>query len=254
MAAGSVQIKGDGARWRELARTHEYGAALVYYPAGVAHPMHEHDCAQASFLLTGGFKEDGDGLAATPVTGMQGYKPAGASHRCQFGRDGALILSVNFREGVDPDLPFLGFARGGGDRRSLLALLLAQAASTQDVVDDLLATLDMGETRGARPGWLRRAAEQFADDPLSEVGDVAAAHGIHRVQLSRAFQRHFGVSPSRYRLHCKAARAVRLMVEDGEAPASAAVAAGFADQAHFTRTAKSLAGIGPGRLRRLLAA
>lgn len=255
MNATSIMRKKDGARWRELARTPDYGAALVYYPAGVEHPMHEHDCAQASFVLTGGLEDEGDGQAASPQSGMQGYKPAGASHRCHFGRDGALILSVNFGTDVEPGFPFLEFAHGQEENRRLLGLLFGEAAETRDVVDDLLATLGVGAAAGrARPEWLRRVAERFADEPLTEVGEIAAVHGIHRVQLSRAFQRHFGVSPSRYRLHCKAARAVKLMVEDGEAPASAAVAAGFADQAHLTRTTRMLAGMGPGRLRSLLAA
>ena len=251
----SLQIKPDGARWRKLVRTERYSAALVYYPAGVCHRRHEHDAAQATFVLTGGFEEQADGGDTEPKGQVHGFKPAGARHACRFGRDGAMILSINFPRDVETGIGFQAFAPSGSEIGDLSRLLVERCASPEEAVDDLLAVIGTQERRtGDAPTWLRRVAEQFVDEPLTPVGEVAEGHGIHRVQLSRAFQRHFGISPTRYRLQCKAARAVRLMIEDGETPSSAAVGAGFADQAHLTRTVRALSGMGPARLRGLLAA
>lgn len=250
-----LHISKDGARWRVLARNAAYEAGLVYYSSGIAHGRHEHASAQATFLLTGGFAEQADGGDGEPSGLVHGFKPAGARHACRFGRDGALILSVNFRRGVDPGLAFRAFTPSDAEMGRVTRLLFDGCLDPVDAIDDLLGGMGgtASHTRDA-PGWLRRVAERFADEPLVEVSAVAADHGIHRVQLSRAFQRHLGVSPSRYRLHCKAARAVRLMLEEGEAPSMAAAGAGFADQAHLTRTVRTLSGMAPARLRGLLAA
>lgn len=250
-----LHISRDGARWRIVTRTAAYEAGLVYYPAGIAHERHEHGGAQATFLLTGGFEEQADGGDGEPTGLVHGFKPAGARHSCRFGRDGALILSVNYRRGIDPGFDFYAFAPTGQEMGRVTRLLFSDCIAPEEAIDDLLAGMGgVASYHRDTPPWLRQVAEQFADEPLVEVGAVAAGHGIHRVQLSRAFQRHLGVSPSRYRLHCKAARAVRLMLEEGEAPSMAAVGAGFADQAHLTRTVRTLSGIGPARLRGLLAA
>ena len=250
-----MRLAPDGSRWRVLAHAPAYVAALVYYPAGTVHRRHEHHAAQATFLLTGGFEEQADGGDGEPTGQVHGFKPAGARHSCRFGRDGALILSVNYRRGIEPALGFSRFAPSGEEMARVTRLLFEGCVDPRDAVDDLLGAIGPGPAiTSDAPRWLRLVAEQFADEPLVEVGAVASSHGIHRVQLSRAFQRHLGVSPSRYRLHCKAARAVRLMLEEGEAPSMAAVGAGFADQAHLTRTVRTLSGMGPARLRAMLAA
>lgn len=249
-----LHLAPDGSRWRVVARTSDYEAGLVYYPAGVEHRRHEHHRAQLTFMLTGGFEEQADGGDGEPSGSVYGYKPAGARHACRFGRDGALILSVNYHRDVDPGLPFMPFSRSTDEIGRTTRLMFERCVSPEEAIDDLVGAMGASRTPLSRtPLWLRHVAEHFADDPLAEVGAVAEEHGVHRVQLSRAFQRHLGISPSRYRLHCKASRAVRLMIEDGESPGMAAVGAGFADQAHLTRTAKSLSGMAPAQLKRLLA-
>ncbi len=253
-----VRHRSDGSRYRILAFNADYEAALVHYPSGVEHPDHEHDLAQLSFLLCGGFAEEAEGRESEPHGPRHGFKPEGARHRCRFGRDGALILSVNFFDKA-PLLPMpAGWQWTGPEMARLYRLLFARGRAAAAVIDDLMGAigLELGQpmARADAPQWLARVAEEFADDPLAEVGEVAGRAGLHRVHLSRAFQKHFGLSPTQYRLQCKAARAVRLMIEDGERPGMAAAAAGFADQAHFTRTARALTGMVPGRMRQLLAA
>lgn len=247
----------NGSRWRILADNSDYEAGLVYYPAEVEHADHEHARGQLSFLLCGGFEEEAEGRASAPQGNRHGYKPPGARHACRFGRNGALILSINFREGVADAPAPTTWSPTGKEAEHLYGLLFDQCVTPEDAIADLMGSVTapaINPDPARAPAWLRQVAERFSDEPLAEVGEVAGAHGIHRVQLSRAFQKHMGVSPSRFRLHCKAARAVRLMIEEGETPGMAAIGAGFADQAHLTRTTRALSGLGPARLRRLLAA
>jgi AraC-like DNA-binding protein len=76
-------------------------------------------------------------------------------------------------------------------------------------------------------------------------GELEAASGLTRFELARQFRARFGTSPYRYSLmrRLESARA-RL----GARPvASVALEAGFADQAHFTRSFRRVFGMTPGR-------
>ena len=254
-----LRFRSDGARFRSLCRTPDYEAALVRYPADVIHPDHEHDHAQLTFLLCGGFADNWEGRESEPIGSRHGFRPEGARHNCRFGRSGALILSVNFFRpaslSVEPD----DWWPSGRAMVELYRLLLASAAPADQVIDDLLAVIALpceGATASVQnaPRWLRMVAEEMADDPLVEIGAIARRAGVHRVHLSRAFQKHYGVSPTQFRLHCKSALALGHMIEGRQPPGAAAVSGGFADQAHWTRASRASAGVGPARLRRLLAA
>lgn len=252
-----VRVELDGARVRRLCRTVDYQAALFYYPPGVHHPDHEHAEAGVTFLLSGGFMDDWEGRESTPSGSRHGFRPEGARHNCRFGRDGALILSVVLRNPCAMHFEPCEWRPSGRTMADLFAMLFARAAPAGPVIDDLLAAVGTGGEQAkaktpSPPRWLRRAAEEMSDDPTVAIAAVARRAGVHRVYLSRAFQAHFGLSPTHYRLHCKAAAAMRLMIDGGEPPGMAAVAAGFADQAHWTRASRALAGITPVRLRRLL--
>jgi AraC-like DNA-binding protein len=69
---------------------------------------------------------------------------------------------------------------------------------------------------------------------------------MNRFALARAFRAAFGTSPHRYLVARRIARAQRLMAA-GTPLAEAAIAAGFADQSHFTRHFKAHMGLTPGR-------
>jgi AraC family transcriptional regulator len=105
------------------------------------------------------------------------------------------------------------------------------------------------------PGWLMVAKRRLADDPgVVSVERLAAECGLHRVHFSRSFTAHLGVRPSVFRRRSMVARALALTLIDGLPLAEAALAAGFADQAHLTRAVRGICGMPLGRLRALLAA
>jgi AraC family transcriptional regulator len=252
-----VRTERDGTRIRTLADTADYAAALTYYPAGLRHDEHEHGEAALSFLLSGRFQDHCGGRESSLDGARHVFRPQGARHQCRFGPDGTLILSVHFRTACPPLLHPFQWRASGRDVADLCALLFARAAPAGQLIDDLLAAAGAGShfppgCRSGAPRWLRLVAEEIDDDPKVEIATLARRAGVHRVYLTRAFRTHFGASPTQFRLHRKAAAAVRHMVEGGDPPGRAAVAAGFADQAHWTRVSRAIGGFTPARLRRLL--
>ncbi len=89
-------------------------------------------------------------------------------------------------------------------------------------------------------------AANFAED-LS-LSELAAVVGVDRFRLLRAFRRCLGLPPHAYQTQLRLRYAKRLIAA-GEAPAMAAVAAGFADQSHLIRTFKAAYGVTPGQYR-----
>src|SRR5262249_13680790 len=109
------------------------------------------------------------------------------------------------------------------------------------------------EGRAARPPrHLARAALERARAVLAARRDVVrsaeleAITGLSRYELARQFRVAYGTSPYRYSLMRRLDFA-RAQLGAGAAVADLALAAGFADQAHFTRMFRSAFGVTPAR-------
>jgi AraC-like DNA-binding protein len=96
------------------------------------------------------------------------------------------------------------------------------------------------------PRWLDKA-EDFLharfQDSIS-LRDVAQEAGVHPVYLARVFRRTHGTNVSEYLRSLRLAEAGRLVMQ-GDSLAHAACAAGFADQAHFSRCCSKALGFSP---------
>jgi len=80
--------------------------------------------------------------------------------------------------------------------------------------------------------------------------DLEAVTGLSRYELARQFRASYGTSPYRYSL-MRRLEFARSRLGGGTPLAELALAAGFADQAHFTRMFRSAFGLTPGRYARL---
>jgi AraC family transcriptional regulator len=100
------------------------------------------------------------------------------------------------------------------------------------------------------PTWLRQARDIVHESPRRalRVRDVAAQVGVHPVYLTRVFRERFGTSLGSYQRQRRLAWAAERLAL-GEPVAETALAAGFADQAHFTRAFKRFSGSTPARFR-----
>ena len=95
-------------------------------------------------------------------------------------------------------------------------------------------------------------ARAFLDSRLSIVrsAELEAITGLSRYELARQFRALYGTSPYRYSLMRRLDFA-RSRLRGGMPLVEVALAAGFADQAHFTRIFRSTCGVTPGRYARL---
>ena len=96
-----------------------------------------------------------------------------------------------------------------------------------------------------------RRARAFLDAHLNErvsLAEVAAAAGLPPYQIYRAFERSFAMTPHHYQRQARV-RVAAGLIRRGVGLAEVAAAAGFADQAHLTRSFQSRMGVTPGAYR-----
>ncbi len=85
-------------------------------------------------------------------------------------------------------------------------------------------------------------------EPLT-LEQVAAAAGLGRFHLLRAFARRFGLTPHAWLLRRRVNHA-KTLLRAGVAPAEAILASGFADQSHLGLHFRRLVGLTPAAYRR----
>jgi AraC-like DNA-binding protein len=97
------------------------------------------------------------------------------------------------------------------------------------------------------PPSVSRAKALIDEDPTAVVtlADLAAASGLSRFQVVRAFSQATGMTPHAYLVQRRIG-IVRRMIAKGTPLADAALAGGFADQSHMTRTFVRAYGLTPG--------
>lgn len=96
-------------------------------------------------------------------------------------------------------------------------------------------------------------AREFLESRYSIVrsAEIEALTGLSRYELARQFRAMYGTSPYRYSL-LRRLDFARGALRRGEMLVNVALAAGFADQAHFTRLFAATYGMPPGRYTRMV--
>jgi AraC family transcriptional regulator len=198
------------------------------------------------------------------------FHPVTLPHATRVGRAGMRGLNVEAspawlaRYGLDADrLDAYRVYDGPGERLRLWTFLAAAfapgaagAADVETAAAELFEPLAAPSPAAGRPRWLYRAEEFLRDrfrDPVT-LRTVADEVGVHPVYCARVFRHVFGCPVSRYLRRLRLAEAGRLAVHEGYPLAQAAVAAGFADQAHLTRVCAATLGFTPKRFRDVRAA
>ncbi|MCG6574801.1 AraC family transcriptional regulator [Pseudomonas sp. AF32] len=103
--------------------------------------------------------------------------------------------------------------------------------------------------RGSHPGLMRAA--QFIHDHCTEalkLEDICAAAQLSPSYLSRAFKRHYGMTPHAFLVN-RRIQFARRQLREGRLIADVALDSGFADQAHFQRAFKQHLAATPGQYR-----
>jgi AraC family transcriptional regulator len=114
----------------------------------------------------------------------------------------------------------------------------------------LMASPLTGRGLGLERPWLGRAEEFLRAhfrEPVS-LRDAAREARVHPVHLARVFRRRYGLPVSAFLQSLRLVEAGRLVLQ-GTSLVDAAHAAGFSDQAHFSRLFSREFGFSPKRMR-----
>lgn len=201
--------------------------SVLFHPAGEAHSDYFHTSVRCFSLQLGGF-----GMDDTP-----GWRASvsSASVNSPGGRLSHLAARL-YREFCMPDR---------------VSRIMIEGLALQMMAETFRPAT--GPTHVAPP-WLEETKnilhEQFNARP--SLLNLARSAGVHPVHLAREFRRFYGCTITEYVLQRRLDYACREILNSRASLSEIALAAGFFDQSHFTRTFKMLMGMSPNQYRATL--
>ena len=197
----------------------------------------------------------------SPFHSIHYYMPVSALHGIADEAEAPRIHELRYQPGVSHADPFTR-----NITRTLLPLFKAPSRPSQVLIDHLMlavghhvASTYGGLAASGRPvaGGLSRRQERWAKDLLAgdlagrlRLADIARECGLSASQFGRAFRTTVGESPHRWLNRQRIERAKALLRGSQSSLADIALACGFCDQSHFTRSFTAWTGISPGQWRR----
>jgi AraC family transcriptional regulator len=252
-----------------VTRRLEVGGLLLTETRHAPHariPPHAHQHAYFCLLRQGNYTEEyGDRTrSCRPLT--LAYHPAEEVHsehvQGSEARSFNVELNAAWAQRLHEYLPLLrNPTEAHGGPPAVLALRLHREFRLMDAVSPLaveglvlttLAELARLAAPPRLPPWLGRARDLLRDRFRDNLGlaEVAAAAGVHPVYLASTFRRHFGQTVGDYHRQLRVEFACKELAAGRATLAEIALAAGFADQSHFTRVFKRHLGVTPRTYRR----
>lgn len=225
-------------------------------------PEHEHPSPYATFVLDGEYHETVGGKTSVLPRGSVLLHPKGERHADRFTERHATLINVElpqrFAHGpdfcrseavADPEMQMIG----SRIRRELYLDDDVSAIVIEGIMLELYGLMMRRQASGepVRASIARLAdlliAARFAE-PIG-LSDLAGELEVDPAHLSRSFRKEIGCTVGERIRHRRIARACEV-IDEGAPLAEVALATGFADQSHFTRTFRAVAGVTPGEYRR----
>lgn len=257
---------------REVRRA-AFGGLLLSEYAYEPHtllPAHEHASAYFMLVLSGRLVERSccAEFVCAPSTLL--FHREGTSHTNIFGAEPARCFGIQFDAATLARLKWRAPPPGRSrtwqlTSPALLSLAyklrreLQRADDLTPIVAEGLALALLGETvRGAsggnrvRPRWLQAAHEMIQDEAGKDITLTALARcaGVHAVTLARAYRASFGRTVGEAVRARRLERAIHLLLQTDQPITQVALATGFADHSHFSRTFRQQFGVTPQHFRR----
>ncbi len=242
------------------------------YSARAKLPTHAHELSHFCFVLSGGYREQiaGSVIERGPTTLV--YYPPDVSHGEEHFTNGRhFLIEIDFQPlekvreyGAQLCGPVLV---GSGSSVWLAARMYREfcqrdgfsALVLESITLELLIAASRQDTRRQErkpPRWLESVKEflreNFAEPPaLDELARIARVHPAHLTRVFRQFER---CTVGDYVREARIDHARQKILGSHESLVEIALAAGFADQTHFTRSFKRITGMTPTEFRRIFAA
>jgi len=146
-------------------------------------------------------------------------------------------------------LVWLGMKLYGEFDRPDSVSLLAVEGLMLEALSELVRLKEKPEL--APPSWLRSARNHVQDRFSESLGlsEIAASVGVHPAHLARSFRRCYGLTIGEYQRRLRVEFASQQLCETQTPILTIALTAGFADQAHFSRTFRNKTGMTPASFR-----
>lgn len=241
--------------------------AVVDYSANMRLPLHSHAEIHFCLALYGRCFESCDGITFEHERFTASFLPAGVSHEVNYGDDRFRWLSmivdsgwVNRFNGIFQGSLNPTHSRGGQLNELFLRVYreFRDPDTMSQLVIDALACEMFAEVaryktqyERAPPRWLFAARDYLEANVLEHIklAMIAEAVDTHPVHLAREFRRYFNCTVGEY-IRKKRVEFVRRELVGSDSPlVEIALAAGFCDQSHLTRTFKNVVGITPAQYR-----
>ncbi|HZN03846.1 MAG TPA: helix-turn-helix domain-containing protein [Candidatus Polarisedimenticolia bacterium] len=243
----------------------------VWFPPFLRLPPHTHDRASLAVMLGGSFDLTLSRSSHSCPPASVFTEPVGERHGNRIDAAGAHVIVVQ------PDPARADLTRPCRDlfdrpahfrhaaitacARQLGAELQARDAVTPLAIEGTVLSMIASAARLTEiaprraPAWLDRTIELLHARFLDTLTTAGVAHevGIHPVHLARVFRARHGMTMGAYVRRLRLDWAARRLTRSRDPLCDIAVAAGFADQSHFTRAFKRHLGDTPHRFRRRLA-
>lgn len=228
-------------------------------------PAHEHPESHIVLCLGGVIEHHSNAESYVAIEKTVAYVPAHETHSNMF-RGTVRTFQLELNEAS------LGLRSGEAKVRSLnqfhpsasLMRSIYREFKTPDkfsqlmlqsLATELLVTIhreeDVSDDSKYHIPWLMRVRDLLHEE-LSEnlqLEDLAAQVGVHPAHLTKAFRKRFGQSIGEYVRELRIARARHLLESSDMSIGAIAVATGFVDQSHFTRTFRQSLGRTPNSYR-----
>jgi len=249
---------------REIAGFH---STETYHPPGFHIPGHFHDFASLYLVLQGSLTESYGGKTRECKHPSVIFTPPGEKHSNLFSDRGGRCFLVEIPPAYVDRLAAAGVRLAGslhseGGILAWLGMKLYREFARPDAVSLLAveglmleALSELGRLNEkppvAAPGWLRNA-RGLLQDRFSEnltLDEIAASVGVHPAYLARSFRRCYGSTIGEFQRRLRVEYASRQLSETQTPILTIALTAGFADQAHFSRTFRDHTGLTPARFR-----
>ena len=242
------------------------------YVSSVRLPTHAHELSHFCFVLAGHYREKIARTVFERAPAALVYYPPDVSHGEEHFSDGRHFL-------VEVDFKSLETVRDYGARLSEPVLLDATSSlwlanrmykefrerdefspiALESISTELLIAASRTDKRKAErkpPPWLGRLKEYLRENFSEPPGlnELAKAVDVHPTHLARVFRQFERCTVGDYIRDVRIDYARKRLLGSNEPLVEIAIAAGFADQTHFTRSFKRVTGMTPSEFRRFFVA
>lgn len=201
-------------------------------------PRHRHAEGYVAVVMAGGYEEAGDtGRRRVSAGDVVVHRPWEA-HLNRTPAAGAQVLNLPLTaEGLS--------AFGRVD--DIDALVRTAQRDPVEAAEQLRAMFR--PTAATVADWPDLLAEALSGGDADSLGDWAERLNLSPEHLSRGFAKVFGITPQRFRFEARSRAALRDLTLTTTPLVELALAHGFADQAHLTRSLRAFSGRTPGAWR-----